>query len=336
MSSFKIKDYLSQNKFSFKEIGRNELQMGCPICGRENHFYFNSEKGTGICHKCKWSTSIVGLLMVMGKLQKKDAVRLVFGLSDHSLSGISGRLEKLKGSEISEDYNFYVTFFRNEIPDGCIDVNAKNFPKALSERKITSGMAIKLEAKICNKSGKYFNRIIFPVSTLKTRTFIAQTGFTKDKFKEMKLFSKDKKNKELRKVLFPVGSFMSETLYLYDDFRDSEKDLFIVEGHLDAISMVRRGFNSNALFGKSISLEQAYLLSKTKANKIFYVPDGDVCHKDSVRYVSILDKICFDKEIRVCVLPFENDPDDIDDDSLFNSISKSLPLDLYKLLGVHL
>ena len=329
---FDIESYLSDARISY-EINGNELNMDCLVCKREKHFYYNRISNLGICHRCNFGCNHLTFLMLGLGFSKKDAVEAVFGRSDRSLSSIQGYFKKLLvASEEKDDHlNTSIPFFRNPLPSECEEINKDNFPKALAERKIGLELANKVRAKVCNNIGRYFNRIIFPVESLKTKTFVAQTGFTKEKTRKVKT-AFERRGKNFRKTLFPYGSLMSEVLYLYNSMKDKEGDLFIVEGVMDVLRLVRSEKYTMGLFGSSVSDSQAILLSYTKADRLFLMLDGDVPTEKTVKYTKKLITACPKKEVRTCIIPDKKDPDDLDDTELQLVIDNSLSWLQLKLL----
>ena len=116
---------------------------------------------------------------------------------------------------------------------------------------------------------------------------------------------------------------MSEILYGYNEIKDISGSLFIVEGIWDILKMKKYGFNVTGLLGSSISKRQAYLLSETKANKLFLMLDGSVLLESLKKYKKLLLDMCLDKEIRVCFLPEGKDPDDSSKEEIKKAVVSS-------------
>ena len=333
MKGLDAQKFLKINNISFKRVG-DELLLSCPICGKEEHFYLNNNTGLCVCQKCKYGSNIVGYMLTLG-YSKSDVTSILDEELRPSMNLLGERIKDLLNNindGVNNALNFLPTYFHNPLPDGWVGIIKNEFPQALSERKISFELAYAVGAKMVNRKGIYFNRIIFPVETLKTRTFIAQTGFTRKKCKMVQKRYKER-GKKYRKVLFPKGSFMKEVLYLYNAFKDEPGDLFVVEGHTDVLRMLRFQRNAVGSFGSYISREQMFLLSKTEANRIFWMPDSDVSLDMRKKYGKRLQDMCSDKEVRVCELPTGEDPDSSSDKVLTKSIKDSKPVAMLNLGG---
>jgi hypothetical protein len=238
-------------------------------------------------------------------------MRSVYGRLDISRPSIKAKIDDLLLiSQSYEDIEMNSVYFRNPFPKGCISVSGEKYPVALLERGVAVERAKSLGIKYYNGTGIYSNRLIFPVITLKSKTFVAPTAFTKKKYERIK---KEQKGRGInfRKSLFPKGSFMSEMLYLYDNFRHGAKRIFVVEGLWDVLKLMSYGLNATCTFGDKVSRKQALLLSETDAEEIWLMLDGSVPKKRLIKYCNLLDTICYDKKIFLCRLPYENDPDNV-------------------------
>jgi 5S rRNA maturation endonuclease (ribonuclease M5) len=330
LKKFNIKPILDKSKIEYNPVGNQEIQMTCLVCGKPEHLYFNTVKNLCVCHRCKWESNAYGMLLQLG-YTKKEALEAIKGKINRSIHGLKSRVRRLNSESFDTEDNEPIIYFKNIIPEGCIPVSKDHFPKALFERKVSVNMAEILGAKICNTRGKYYNRIIFPVECLKTRTFVAQTGFTKSKTKKIKKIYKER-GTLFRKVMFPDGSFMGEVLYLYNKLRNTKKDVFVVEGVMDALRLLRFGLCAVAVFGSKIGETQSYLLSLMKTRNIYIMLDGDVKKEKLVKYVKRVVRDCPDKRIKVCELDKDKDPDDLSDDELFIVI-KEAKTHLHYILG---
>jgi len=313
MSEFDIVSILKDRRISYKFVpGTNEVLMDCPVCGRKDHFYYNRKKNLCICQRCKFESNHIGFLIVGLGYTKKDASLIVFGVQGTSLAGVRGKIASLKKVGVNGNEILYnPVFFKNPFPKGLTNVSRKVFPRALSERGVSLRFAKELGIKICNKRGKFFNRIIFPITTLKTKTFTATSGFTKAKVAKVKETFK-LREKEYRKSLFPFGSLMSEVLYLYNDLKKEHISiLFVVEGIFDVLRIKKYGFEATATFGDKVSFSQAVLLNNLNVDEICLMLDGGVNFVRLWKYVCLLEEICFDKEICLCVPLGEKDPDEL-------------------------
>ena len=318
---FDIISILKKHDIKYVPIGE-ELCFQCPVCKREDHFYYNKKKNLCLCQRCKCEFNAVGFLLTIG-YTKEDAVRSVHGQLDISKSSIKGKIDELLSiSNSYEDIEMNSVYFKNPIPKGCVKISNKRYPVALSERGIPIHIINSLDVQYCNSVGIYSNRLIFPVTTLKSKTFVAPTAFTKKNYENIK-----KKQKErginFRKSLFPKGSFMSEMLYLYNSLRYKAKKIFVVEGIWDVLKLMSYRLDATCTFGDKVSRKQALLLSETDAEEIWLMLDGSVPEKRLIKYYDLLNMICYDKKIFLCRLPYENDPDDVSEKDFITTIREA-------------
>lgn len=309
---FDILPILKEHKIECKSVyGTDEKIFVCPVCGKDDHFYFNIKKNVGICHRCKWEANAVAFLMAVLNLDRGAALELCTDHKDTSAGGLRGKVRGLldEQEESFENLEMYEVFFKNPLPKNIEDVTSKKFPKAFVERGVKYEDIKSLNVKICNSSGRYFNRIIVPVKTLKTETFTAVTSLTREKFKRARK-SYAAIGIKYRKSIFPSKSFISEVIYQYDIYKNSDKPLFIVEGFWDFLKLKKLALNVNCVLGSSISHRQAYLFSKVKSDRLYLMLDGDVSFKYLKKIHSLLSETCFDKQVKACILPGGKDPDE--------------------------
>lgn len=321
---FNVLGFLKDHNVSHRRQSSDEVIITCPVCKREDHFYFNIDKKLGTCHRCKWACNLVTFIMSFG-YDREGAILLIRGEEDTSPSGIKNRvgdlLEDVYSFEV-EDFSYYPTYFVNEIPtEGIVDISKEKFPKAIKERRFNYNLVKDLEIKLCTK-GYYKNRLIIPVKTKKTRTFFAPTAFTKRKYEAIKGRMKER-GENFRKSLFPKGSFMGEVLYRFDEVKDSFDDLFVVEGFWDFLRLRKYEVNSTACFGSHVSFSQMVLLSETDAERIYLMLDGDVPFETLEKNFNLMRAICFDKEVRLCRLPEDKDPDTLSFKEFKKVVSRS-------------
>jgi len=320
---FDIKDILKDKAISYRVINDKEILMTCPSCDKEDHFYYNVKKNLGICHRCKWACNAVAFLMAVFDINVDVALELCKRGRDTSPDGLRGKVRGLL-EEVrlgSQSLDFQEVYFKNPLPMGLKKITRERFPKVFKERKVSYELAVQTGALICNQGGKYFNRIVFPIKTLRTETFTAVTALSKKAFREAKELAEEKGGK-YRKSLFPKKSFMSEVLYGYNDVI-YKKNIFVVEGIWDVLKMRALNLSAVGLLGSSVSNRQVHLLSRTEAERIFLMLDGSVPIKNLKKIHNLLSKVCIDKEVRVCILPNGKDPDESSVKKIKDSIKKS-------------
>lgn len=310
ISYFNIKNVLNSSKVGFDEIlSSGELVMTCPVCDREKHFYFNFIKNRGICQRCKWACNAVSYLMVGLGFSKEDAVRLFYGSTEVSERGLLNRVANLLEPLSEESISNEVVYFKNPIPAEAVKITSKNFPKVFRERSVNRDLVLEYNPYLCLK-GRYANRIIFPIKTLGSETFSAITGFSKEIVENLKISYAERGN-NFKKSLFPPGSLMSEILFDYGRIKNKSKNVFIVEGLWDFFKLRSLNLGVTCVFGSTISSFQAWLLSNVLAENIYLMLDGDVPIENLKKSHSLLSKICFDKNVFLCRLPLNKDPDDL-------------------------
>ena len=320
----RLLDIIKENGLEFKIVqGTSERIFICPACGKDNHFYFNVDKGVGVCHRCHWECNTIIFLMAALNITWEAAVGLLKGRRDTSAGGLRGRVGKLieENKYKDEDLNDYTVFFKNQLPKGLEEITVNNFPKVFNERGVSFKLAKSSGAKICNVSGRYFNRIIFPIKSLRNETFTAVTAFTKKKVKKVQSRAQARGNK-YRKSLFPPRSFISEILYNYNNVINN-KQIVLVEGIWDFFALKKLKIPTVGLLGSSVSKHQALLLSKTKAEIIYLMLDGGVDKKFLKKHQDLLRNICIDKEIRICQLNERKDPDECTEEEVKKAIINS-------------
>jgi len=291
--------------------GTDERIMTCPNCEKDDHFYFNQSKNLGLCHRCKWQCNGLGLIMAVLNLEREDALKLLDGSRDTSLSGLRETVAMLSTEAAldgSEAMYIPEVFFKTPMPGGLIEITRTTFPKVFVERKVSYKLAKSLGAKICNH-GYYFNRVLFPVKTLKSETFTAVTSLSKAQYRRKKIQA-TKRGEQFRKSLFPKKSFISEVIFGYNIAVNNPKALFLVEGVWDVLRLKSLGLNAVAILGNYISYRQAYLISIMVARRIFIMLDGSVDVILLKRLRSRVADISLDKIVKVCVLPNGQDPEE--------------------------
>jgi len=311
---FDIIPILKERRIKFSSVSGEEILLSCPICKKENHFYYNHKKNLCICQKCKWEGNHFSFLVAGLNFSYKEAFALIS--SDQSIFNYStSDLRKKLNSLLSNSQESILVdrmFFRIPFPfpDKLIDISVKKYPLALRERGIAFKDAVDLGVKISMANGMYKDRIIFPITTLKNELFVARTSYPKELFKKIRKAYEEREG-HLRKELFPRGSFISEMLFLYNEIKKNTGRLFLTEGIYDSLKVNKFGEFSTALFNSSVSDSQAILISETKFDEIILMLDGDVPLRRIKKCVKLLSNICIDKIVYPVFLPKDKDPDDL-------------------------
>lgn len=308
--NFDVIGFLEKERWKFEKHSSGEIVMTCPVCMKEDHFYFNKDKSLGMCHRCKWACNLIGLIMSF-KYSKSATMEMLKGDLDTSISGLKARIKMELERDKEDSFDYYPTYFHNPLPRKAIRISRNKMPVAIKERGFNYSLVEDLGILAYNGSGRFNNRLIIPTTTNKTKTFFGTTALPKKKFKELKKKA-ERRGEELKKSLFPRGSFMGEVLYRFNELKDSSDPLYVVEGFWDFLRSRKYGFNAMACFGSYVGISQAILLSMTNAEKIYLMLDGDVpIDKVFKKWFFNLQEICMDKEVRLCRLPSKKDPDEL-------------------------
>lgn len=308
--NFDVVGFLEKERWKFEIHSSGEIVMTCPICMKEDHFYFNKNKSLGICHRCKWACNLIGLIMSF-KYSKHATMEMLKGGLDTSINGLRARIKMELEKSREDPFDYYPTYFHNPLPKKAIEISRNKMPVAIKERGFNYSLIKDLGILAYSGSGRFNNRLIIPTTTNKTKTFFGATALPKKKFKKLRKEAK-KRGEKLKKSLFPRGSFMGEVLYQFNELKDSSDPLYVVEGFWDFLRSRKYGFNAMACFGSYVSISQAILLSTTNAEIIYLMLDGDVpIDKTFKRRFLNLQEICMDKEVRLCRLPQNKDPDEL-------------------------
>ncbi len=178
--------------------------------------------------------------------------------------------------------------------------------KEFRKRNISNELLVN-SGLISQKNGKYYdffrNRAMFPIKDTLGRT-IAFGGrqIVVDKNSGKYINSSESLIYNKKKILFGLYEAMSEIR--------KTKEVFIVEGYLDVITLSQAGIkNVVAPCGTSLTIEQLKLLEKyTNVKTIYFLFDGDQAGVNAtIRSIQIVLNIGFD--LRIISLPPNEDPD---------------------------
>lgn len=229
----------------------------CLNCGKEEKMYFHPEEGF-YCFVCTTGGSI----KTFCNLLRSKGYRI--GI-DESL--ISYQEKGLRKKEIKKltDKPFIV-----DVPEEAFSITKSYYPKKfVNRRSIDINLLLKLDTQYC-MTGRYHNRLIFPLSTGFNKSFLAyHTNPTP----------------ETRKVLYPDSNPMGKFLFPFDYVVNlAPKRLTLVEGALDAIRVIRHshtlknGILPLSLLGKNVTdyrLKMLNLLIHSGLKEIILCLDAD-------------------------------------------------------------
>ena len=311
-----------------EEYNINCISPSCP--NPKNHLFINIQSDSikhdkrFHCKRCGYAGNHRVFLITyfdLPYLQILDNLSDLYGLEESffTLTNKNAKAlnETLGYDEEEEDQSFVIDmpYGIKRIRENTVYLNNRDFPEwALSRYKI----------QVC-KSGYYKDRIIFPIRTGKSRSFLAYSQLSKKKLRTYKKLSKKYPNnkdfwKNSRKVLYPSKSVTSMLLFNYSKIKKYEQLVIIVEGVMDAIRMIDLGYNAVGKLGGFLSDEQCRLLSDKDIGEYIYMPDSDVGEKDIIKTINRLKTFC-DSDISYVKLE-SGDPDDIKSESQLHKILK--------------
>lgn len=147
------------------------------------------------------------------------------------------------------------------------------------------------------QTGRWEGRIIFEVRSLMHRAYLAYSIWPTVK----------------PKTINPPGAVLSKMLYNYNEAYSGET-IFICEGIFDSARLKSWGLHAVAIFGVNISIDQIYLLSKTKAKEICVLLDNGA-EQSAIRICDQLADYIKDKTITFMPIAREGaDPDELEEE----------------------
>lgn len=299
-------------------------------------FSVNSMGQFYYCFGCHKSGDVISFIMEIESLDFNDAVKFLAERAGLPLPEVKYDDEKVREQKrrkerifdlLRETAMFYVRNLKDMAAYKHVDyilkrgmtgetvarfgigasLNFNDLPGYLLNKGFTYEEMI-LSGAVDGKDGKYYDslggRLIIPIIN-QFNQVVAFGG----RLLEKADFAKYKNTKET--IVFSK----SNNLYNLNNLKKlkNEKGLdgvIIVEGYMDAISLVQAGFcNVVASMGTSLTKDQARIL-KRYSDKVFISYDGDFAgQKASVRGLEILNEEGL--EVKVVALPDGLDPDDV-------------------------
>ena len=321
------------------------------VNGVDNFYY---------CFGCHKSGDVISFIMETESLDFGDAVKFLAnraGMELPEMSENSESIKKLKEKKekllsiLKDTAHFYVNNLKDDraLPhleylvgrgvDGAtlrkfgigVSLDFEGLPKYLQEKGYT--MQDCFDAGVVgNKNNRYFDalggRLIIPVINQMNQV-VAFCG----RILESKGFAKYVNTKETQ--VFSKGN----TLFNINNLKKVKnekglKNVIIVEGHMDVISLVASGFeNVVASMGTALTKDQARILKRYSENVLISY-DGDFAgQKASIRGLEILKDEGLN--VKVVSLPDGMDPDDVvkklGADAYSKLLDEAMPLIDFKL-----
>ncbi len=318
-----------------KTSGKKEYQMDCisEYCPNpRKHMYVNifSENPKHdrkfFCHRCDFRGDWKAFLVHFYKqplnqiLSNQDSPFLLeknpFLSTKEMLNQMSKNFEYSPISDFS---------FKNELPKGRKILSHTKFTK---RRKIPMRFIKKLNIYICD-SGFFKGRLIFPIKTKKSVSFLAYSQLNKKALSKWKeLYKKNPESKTFyyksKKVFYPSGSMINLLLYNYNNISKNQDLVFLVEGSLDCIRILSHGFKAVAYLKGTISEHQADLLNEKRIKEVCFMPDSDIFEeKNKEKFHKNINILRENFEGKVTYIRLKSgDPDDIKSRKQFLKIIK--------------
>jgi len=292
-----------------KQRGTGDFWGRCPFHGEKTaSFHVRADRGMFHCFGCGKGGNVFTFLMEIEHLSFGEAVRLLSdraGISLRSQSGASGARQRDEKEQMAAVNAFAVKWFHERLITGTPSASARRALEYLTGRGLGRETIVRFKigwaepewdafSRAANKTGyrddllvasglayrrrdgsgvvdRFRARIIFPIHSITDRAvaFGARRveGITPD----------DDEAKYLNSPETPLYH-KGEHLYGLDIARDAIKsagNVFIVEGYLDLLALVRGGFpNAVASLGTALTRRQAQLLERY-ASRAVVVYDGD-------------------------------------------------------------
>jgi len=265
----------------------------CPKCGKDgDHFSFNVLTCKGGCFSCGYTVfNFCDLIAHIENITIEAANIFVSGIEGKNKLDIIDDffVDKNNKSEIKKYEHINV-----ELPDEFILMidylrhPVARIPKVFTSRKYPLSIIEKFGLGYC-ETGKYANRIIFPVYCKDKKSFVARR--IKDIMPE--------------KYKNPLGSLHSQLLYGYN-FISKDKIIFLTEGPTDVLRLASYEYFAVCSFGKKVSYEQIDLLVDLEPKEVVCVFDGDALKQN----IKAFNKLSNRLDTTYIILPDEYDPDD--------------------------
>lgn len=333
---------LNFTKFINREFPRayvpakaDERRIDCisPDCPKpHNHMFVNATSGRFICHRCGIAGDYKAFMCLyynMPFFEIKANYGAIYGLEESHYSQVRKAADKISASysdEVDKEEGFKIDLPR----EYCKLTIADPLPVLLKDRNIPSTMAERYMFGLCN-TGYYKNRLIIPIRTKKSKSYVAYSLFPKKVLKRYKKLSKKFPNsrsfdKNKKKILNPKSSLSSMLLFNYNNIPTGCKKLFVVEGPFDALRIQLHGYNAVCIFGINMSKIQRNLLLEKQPDELIFMFDGDVWEDEKKLKIvtKATDSITrfFDGTVSRVRLEDGTDPDDIRRRKVFKQIIK--------------
>jgi len=309
------------------------ISRDCPK--PKNHMFVNVKKCRFMCHRCGIAGDDKAFFCMYYGLPYAEVVKnygALYGLEKDGLyyDAMEAIVSMITEKEAS-DLIAKVNAFTIDLPRCYEPISEDSFPKYLSTRNIPKKVVDEFFIGQC-RAGFYKNRLIIPITTGHSLSFVAYSMFSKkvlERFKKLhkqyphnKVYEKNKK-----KILNPKSSLSSLLLFNYDNVKRGCERLFVVEGIFDAIRLWLFGENAVAIFGISLSNFQRNLLLAKCPGEIIFMFDGDVWGDEKKLKIinKAVEKVSCYYSSKISTIRLRNgvDPDDVADKKTLDQLLQS-------------
>lgn len=275
-------ELLSQVLSNATKGPKNHLICTCPLCGKDRHFYFNTETQKWDCKKCGKGGDIVRLLTALNKL---TLIRRFVDITKPLQSRISRLYDEEPG--LLDDLKESTTPV--SLPVGFKFVKHHDY---LASRGFAEDDYRRYPVGITNLSFKREDYVIFLVYEDKVvRGYVGRKTWSKQRLREYET----KTGKVMPRYSNSENNF-SLLLYGIDEIMFYVDTVILVEGVFTKIAVDRRlgiqvedNFRCLATFGKKISPLQIMKLLLRGIKNVILIFDEDAV-EESYKYARLLQK----------------------------------------------
>ena len=290
-----------------RSTSRGNYAYDCPFCKRKGKFEIQLEvnktgKNPWHCWVCNSKGNYLGSL-----LKKIDTPREIYSQIKSQLK--NQNIFLLEKEETSTPILEFPKEFKSLQKVSKYDILGRHALVYLKNRGITQQDIIKYNIGYC-ETGKYANRIIFP---------ILDNNFNTIYFSGRLIENENTSGKKYKNPPVSRDIIANEHLINWD------LPIILCEGILDAISIKR---NAIPLLGKNIQKQLLKKLATSKTQKIYIALDKDAI-KQSLKYCEYL--LNENKEVYLVDLQ-EKDPNQIGFKNFTKLIQQTQPIDYHGLL----
>lgn len=292
MNQFDIEEYVGEHvRISKAYDGDNgrELLCECPFCGGSSRHReplgVNADTGQWVCYRCRMGGGIVDLVASVEGISRPKAYAFVLHRTRVKLPRAVS--DVIRAPEPEPEPPKPLTLPDEFLPIYDRQTGQVNMPVYLRQRGVKLRTALAYGLGYC-LAGRYAGRLVLPVRMFgKLHSYQARA---------MGPFGPP--------YIFPRGSGAGSIFGL--DQAVGSRDVIVVEGPMDVLTLAQRGYNAVSTVGKNLSRAQALAIKHGGFRRATIVYDGDALNwaaYAAARLSELLD------EVQVADLPPEHDPD---------------------------